>query len=162
MAETRKSTTAKRTAPRKTASASPGGSRGSATAEGIQRDMDGIVTRASEEFDRLGEVARERGASFANAQKSRSASAIASIAENLRNYGDDLDDSPQIQDVVDGTAEKLDEIAGQLRSKSFGDLYQDVEDFAREQPLTVAAGALLLGFAAARLLGAAGDDRRRS
>jgi len=134
--------------------------KGSAAVDDVRQEMEGLIDRASGELDRIGETARTQGASFANAQKARSAETIGRVAENLRAYGDDLDDSPEIQSVIDGAAERLDEIAGQLRSKSFGDLYRDVEDFAREQPLTVAAGALLLGFAAARLL--QNSDSRRT
>lgn len=134
--------------------------KGSAAVDDVRQEMEGLVDRASSELDRIGETARTQGVSFANAQKTKSAETIARVAENLRTYGDDLDDSPEIQSVIDGAAERLDEIAGQLSSKSFSDLYKDVEDFAREQPLTVAAGALLLGFAAARLL--QNSDSRRA
>src|ERR687897_619922 len=72
----------------------------------------------------------------------------------------------QAQEKVQGAAEQAAErvqSAGQwLEQKNGDELLRDVEDFARRNPWAVAAGGLVLGLAASRLLKASSTERYRA
>jgi hypothetical protein len=85
---------------------------------------------------------------------SGTATDVRSVAEELRRQG------------KDGPARMVDQVAGQadraadyLKGASGERILHDVEDFARGKPWAVAAGGLVLGFAASRFLKASSSRR---
>ena len=80
-----------------------------------------------------------------------------SIAEELRNQGKDT--PANLAEQVAGQAER---VGDYLKGASGDRILRDVEDFARRQPMLVAAGALALGFAASRFLKASSSRRYES
>lgn len=74
------------------------------------------------------------------------------VSGTLRDQGNDT-----IARVVDQAAGYTERAADYLRNTSASTILDDVEDVARRQPWAVAGGALLLGFAAARVLTASRD-----
>lgn len=126
----------------------------------VRRDVEDLVGRATDEMNQFSEAAKEYGASFAQRRKAGTADTISEIAGTLRETGSRLEDSPNLMSMVNNAAESLDDIAGKIRNRSFGDLYRDAEDFARERPMTVAAGAAIVGLVAARFLKSSGDRAR--
>ena len=88
---------------------------------------------------------------------SGSAADVRSLAEELRRQGKDA--PATLAEQVAGQAER----AGDYLKGASGDrLLRDVEDLARRQPLLVAAGGLVLGFAASRFMKASSSRRYRS
>ena len=82
---------------------------------------------------------------------------VRSVAEQLRTQGKDTPAR-----YAEQAAEKA-ESAGQWLENADGDqLVRDVEDFARRNPWAVAAGGLVLGLAASRLLKASSGERYRA
>jgi hypothetical protein len=82
---------------------------------------------------------------------------VKSVAQELRSQGKDTPAryAEQAAERVRG--------AGQWLESSDGDkLLRDVEDFARRNPWAVAAGGLVLGLAASRLLKASSGERYRA
>jgi hypothetical protein len=59
---------------------------------------------------------------------------------------------------ADGDQAGLDQLADGIRDRSFAEIYSDVESFARLQPVTVAAGAVLAGFLLARFIKSSADE----
>jgi hypothetical protein len=102
--------------------------------------------RLSEQVDQRSTQAGERVAG--------TASDVRSIAEELRSQGKDA--PAKLAEQVAGQADR---VGDYLKGASGDRILRDVEDFARRQPMLVAAGALALGFAASRFLKASSGRR---
>jgi hypothetical protein len=105
--------------------------------------------RLSEQVDQRSTQAGERIAG--------TASDVRSIAEELRNQGKD---GPAT--LADQVAGQADRVGDYLKGASGDRILRDVEDFARRQPMLVAAAGLALGFAASRFLKASSSRRYES
>ena len=77
-----------------------------------------------------------------------------SVAEQLRQQGKDT--PARVAERLAGRAEQ---VGGYLQISDADQILDDVEDFVRSNPWAVAAGALGLGFAAARFLKASSSRR---
>jgi hypothetical protein len=105
---------------------------------------------------KLSEQVDERSTQ-AGRQVSTMAEDVRSVAQELRTQGKDTPAryAEQAADRVQG--------AGRWLEESDGDqLLRDVEDFARRNPWAVAAGGLVLGLAASRMLKASSGERYRA
>lgn len=80
---------------------------------------------------------------------------IGSLAQDLRNVGDQLRESGTVGGAagyVDQGAQLIERVGRYLEDADSDRLIADLETYARKQPWAVAAGALLVGFAASRFL----------
>jgi hypothetical protein len=82
---------------------------------------------------------------------------VRSVAEELRTQGKD-----KPAQYAEQAAERVQSAGQWLEQKNGDELLRDVEDFARRNPWAVAAGGLVLGLAASRLLKASSSERYRS
>ena len=82
---------------------------------------------------------------------------VRSVAEELRRQGKDAPAA-----LAEQVAGQADRVGDYLKGASGDRLLRDVEDFARRQPWLVAAGGLVLGFAASRFLKASSSRRYES
>jgi hypothetical protein len=82
------------------------------------------------------------------------ASGVRSVAEELRRQGKDTPAR-----LAEQAAGQADRVADYLKGASGERILRDVEDLARRQPWAVAAGGLVLGFAASRFLKASSSRR---
>jgi hypothetical protein len=105
--------------------------------------------RLSDQVDQRSTQAGERIAG--------TASDVRSIAEELRIQGKDAP-----ANLAEQVAGQADRVGDYLKGASGDRILRDVEDFARRQPMLVAAGALALGFAASRFLKASSGRRYES
>jgi hypothetical protein len=105
--------------------------------------------RLSDQVDQRSTQAGERVAG--------TASDVRSIAEELRNQGKDAP-----ANLAEQVADRADRVGDYLTGASGDRLLRDVEDFARRQPMLVAAGGLVLGFAASRFMKASSSRRYQS
>jgi hypothetical protein len=105
--------------------------------------------RMSEQVDQRSTQAGERIAG--------TASDVRSIAEELRNQGKDTPAT-----LAEQIASQADRVGDYLKEASGDRILRDVEDFARRQPMLVAAAGLALGFAASRFLKASSSRRYES
>jgi len=80
-----------------------------------------------------------------------------SVAEELRKQGKDAPAR-----YVDQAADRAERLGGYLKESDGDTILRDVEDFARRKPWAVAAGGLVLGFAASRMLKASSGERYRA
>jgi hypothetical protein len=80
-----------------------------------------------------------------------------SIAEELRSQGKD---GPAR--YAEQAADRAERLGGYLERSDADRILGDVEDFGRRNPWAIAAGGLLLGFAASRMLKASSGERYRS
>jgi uncharacterized protein YjbJ (UPF0337 family) len=79
---------------------------------------------------------------------------IRSVAGELRNQGKE---GPA--KVAEQAAERIDRAGNYLRDSDSDRILSDVEDFGRSNPWAVLAGAVVVGFAAARFLKASSRER---
>ena len=105
---------------------------------------------------RLGDQVDQRSTQ-AGERVAGTASDVRSIAEELRNQGKDAP-----ANLAEQVAGQADRVGDYLKEASGDRLLRDVEDFARRQPMLVAAGGLVLGFAASRFLKASSSRRYES
>jgi hypothetical protein len=105
--------------------------------------------RISDQVDQRSTQAGERVAG--------TASDVRSIAEELRNQGKDA--PAKLAEQVAGQADR---VGDYLKGASGDRILRDVEDFARRQPMLVAAASLALGFAASRFMKASSSRRYES
>jgi hypothetical protein len=105
--------------------------------------------RISDQVDQRSTQAGERIAG--------TASDVRSIADELRNQGKDAPAT-----IAEQVANQADRVGDYLKEASGDRLLRDVEDFARRQPMLVAASGLVLGFAASRFLKASSSRRYES
>jgi ElaB/YqjD/DUF883 family membrane-anchored ribosome-binding protein len=93
----------------------------------------------------------------AGEQLSSAADDARSVAEELRTQGKDTPAR-----YAEQAAEKAQQVGQRLQNASGDELLRDVEDFARRNPWAVAAGGLVLGLAASRMLKASSSERYRT
>jgi hypothetical protein len=105
--------------------------------------------RLSEQVDQRSTQAGKRIA--------ETASDVRTIAEQLRDQGNQAPAS-----LAEQVAGQADRVGDYLRDASGDRILRDVEDFARRQPMLVAAAGLALGFAASRFLKASSSRRYQS
>jgi hypothetical protein len=82
---------------------------------------------------------------------------VRSIAQELRSQGKDAP-----ANLAEQVANQADRVGDYLKGASGDRILRDAEDFARRQPMLVAAAGLALGFAASRFLKASSSRRYQS
>src|SRR5215218_3801806 len=82
---------------------------------------------------------------------------VRSIAQELRSQGKDAP-----ANLAEQVASQADRVGDYFKGASGDRILRDVEDFARRQPMLVAAAGLALGFAASRFLKASSSRRYES
>jgi ElaB/YqjD/DUF883 family membrane-anchored ribosome-binding protein len=128
------------------------------TVHDTTKDMTGS---AKEKAQEVGSQAKDQAKGQVDARTSDAGEQLQGKADNLHAVGDQMrergdDTFAQIADRVAGWTEDM---ARYLRDADADRMLGDVESYARRQPWAVAAGGLLLGFAASRVV-RAGSERR--
>jgi len=108
---------------------------------------------ASQAQDRIREQVDQRSTEVGERVGS-TAQDIRSVGEELRNQGKD---GPA--KVADQAADRIERAGSYMRDSDADRILNDVEDFGRQRPWAVLAGAVVVGVAAARFLKA--SSRRR-
>jgi hypothetical protein len=103
--------------------------------------------------DKLREQLDQRSSQAAS-QINEQASDLRSVGESLRGQGKD---GPA--KAAEQLAHYAEKVGGYLQSKDSHALLSDAEDFGRRQPWAIAAGGVVLGFAASRFLKASSSQR---
>ena len=111
--------------------------------------------------------AKEKATSVIGEQKATLASGINTVADSIRQVGENLSNSSDNNQVAALASKYGETLAGQIEKfssyideKELRELARDVEQFARRQPLLFVGGAFALGILAARFLKSSG--RRQS
>jgi hypothetical protein len=104
-------------------------------------------------------AAQESADAALDEQRNRAADQIAAIADMVRNSVRSLDrqSAGAISQYADDTARQITDFADRLRTRSWGELAGDVEDFARRWPAVFTASAIATGFIAGRFLLSSGS-----
>ena len=126
------------------------------TAQAQERAQDKAKEVAGEAKSRLSDQVDQRSTQ-AGQQLSSAADDVRSVADQFRTQGKDMPAR-----YAEQAAEKAEQVGQRLQTASGDELLRDVEDFARKNPWAVAAGGLVLGLAASRMLKASSTQRYRS
>ncbi|MCB8821665.1 hypothetical protein [Microvirga rosea] len=126
----------------------------------LKNDVGDIADAAVEQGWHFIDAAREQATDYADRRKSDVAQSVADFATSLRESTRSFDSRPNIQAVVDSAAEGLEHLADSIRDRSFADIFNDVENVARQRPATVAAVSVAIGFLAARFIKSTAEDLR--
>lgn len=115
---------------------------------------DTVRERAGETVQEARSRGREAAESQVDQRSTQAGESLHGVADQARDVSGTLRDqgNDTIARVVDQAAGYTERAADYLRNTSASTILDDVEDLARRQPWAVAGGALLLGFAAARVL----------
>jgi hypothetical protein len=140
-----------------------------------QSTVQQVTGQAQEKAQQLAGQAQERAQQAAgqasvrlrdqiDQRSSQAADQISTHASDLRSVSDSLREQGKQgpADMAGRLAEQADKVGGYLRDRDSDGLLADAEDFGRRQPWAVAAGGVVLGFAAARFLKASSSRRYAS
>ena len=101
----------------------------------------------------LADEARGRLDQVADQQKSFGADQISGMSRAVKTAAGSLGGtSPQLARLVQGAAETLENVAGDIRSKSMTDIIDKLSAFGRRQPLAFFGAAAVAGFVLTRFL----------
>jgi hypothetical protein len=128
---------------------------GSGSTSGSMKDqaMD-AASQAQQKVAGLKDQATQQAASKLDDRKGQAAEGITSFAGALRQAGDQLRQSDQnnVAQYTDQAAERIEQFASYLQGQDLGQMVDEVERFARRQPMIFMGGAFLLGILGARFL----------
>ena len=142
----------------------PAGTQDGGTAQQAQdkaREVAGQAQERAQEAagqakDRIREQVDQRSTQ-AGEQVTGAAGDVRSVAEELRKQGRD---GPAR--AAGRAADEAERLGGYLTRSDGDTILRDAEDFGRQRPWAVVAGAFAIGFAASRLLKASSSERYRS
>lgn len=148
--------------------ANPAGAQGGAqaVADRAQAKAGEVVDQAKETAGRVAGQVQEQATSRLEEQKERAAGGLGSLAQAVRQTGQELRGQEQgagVAAYADTAAQQIERAASFLRTRDVPQLLDEVEDVAQRQPALFLGGALALGFLGVRFLLSSGDraSRRR-
>jgi ElaB/YqjD/DUF883 family membrane-anchored ribosome-binding protein len=111
--------------------------------------------------------AKEKASSVIDDKKTMLATGVASVADSIRQVGENLGNSTDNNQVAALASKYGETLAGQverlssyLDEKEIRELVTDVEQFARRNPLLFVGGAFALGVLAARFMKSSGRNQK--
>lgn len=137
--------------------------------DAIKDDVGQIAGAAVEQGRHFLDSARQQATTYVDHRKDDAANSVADLAQSLRDACQQFEERPNIRAFVDSAAEGLDQLAETIRSRSFNEIFDGVEDTVRRRPATVALATMAAGFVVARFIKSSAEgirqaemDRRRN
>jgi hypothetical protein len=115
----------------------------------------GASSQTAQALSNAASQAGNKVVSTLDSQKNRAADGLGSVAQALRQTGDQLRNQNQgapFNQYVGSAADQIDRLSSYLRSTNAREMVRNVEDFARRQPALFIGGAFMLGLLGARFL----------
>jgi len=133
------------------------------TQEELKRQAADMAEAGKQQARETAERARQSGAQYAHEKKVRVAEEIGVFSGAIRKASHKLHEEQHdsIANYVDAAAEQLDQCREALESKQIGEIFDDLQDFARRRPEVVYGGLFVTGLAAMRFLKASKSSRVR-
>ncbi|WP_349370445.1 hypothetical protein [Salinarimonas sp.] len=145
-----------------TVSAENGDDRAHADWDDIKREASDAARDTADEAREAGYAfmnsARDRAADYVERRKESAVQSIDDVATSLRESSDNFDDRPNIRLFIDSAADGLENLADEIRERSFVEVYSDMEQFARRRPAMFATAAGVAGFMIARFLKSSAEE----
>jgi len=125
-----------------------------------------LYEQAKETAGQAYEIAAEKATTKLEEQKTTLSGGLSTIAESVRKVGENLR-GPDVQEGLSKytaeysgkAAEKISGVADYFEQKSVREMYSDLENYARRNPVAFIGGAFALGLLTARFLKS--DNQRR-
>ncbi len=112
-----------------------------------------VRNKAEETASTIAREAQETATVQLTSQKERAASTLDTIAQTLRDSGQNMrGEQPQIASLTDEAARRVEDVSNYVRQHEVRDLVREAENFARREPALFLGGAFAIGFLAARFL----------
>jgi hypothetical protein len=131
-----------------------------------------VADQAREKVGEAAEQAREKAQGLAgqaqdrfreqvNQRSTDAGDRVGSTAQDIRSVGEELRNQGKEgpAKIAEQAAERIDRAGTYLRDSDADRILSDAEDFGRSRPWAVLAGAVVVGFAAARFLKASSRQR---
>lgn len=115
-------------------------------AQGLSEAASGLASDAMDKVDGV-----------MNEKKSAGAEYIVSLADAVHRAANEIESEiPQAGQYIHQAADRMEDVATAVRDRNVREIFSEVEQFARKQPVLFFGGTLLLGFAAMRFLKTSG------
>lgn len=119
----------------------------------VKREVRDRTSGLGEAAADLAGTAQERVGDVVKQQREAGADYIGSIAQAVGRAANEFQSTvPQAAGYIRQASEKIDDFAGLVREREFGEIVGEVQAYARRQPTVFFVGAVVLGFAALRFL----------
>ncbi|XDA99107.1 hypothetical protein AB1M95_04145 [Sulfitobacter sp. LCG007] len=149
----------------KTQPGQEGQAKASSAADKISSDPVGAAKdAASDAADKARGIAEQvtqtvtsGAANYARDAKASAADEVRGVSSALRLAAEDLRRGSPAERTFSQLADGLADVSDTIRGKDLGEIVNDVNAFARRNPITFLGGAALLGFAATRFVRASGE-----
>ena len=113
----------------------------------------GVIDTTKDLGNELIAAVRDNATALLDEQRDRAATEIAAAGDLLRHSAQSLDQkSGVVARAANDMAMQIDDLASWLRNRSWGELAEDVEGFARRNPMLFVGVAAALGFLACRFV----------
>jgi len=142
--------------------ASSGGAQQPEGWDDIKEDVGQIAGAAVEQGRHFLDSAKSQATSYVDKRKDDAAKSVAELAQTLRETLKQFDDRPNIRAFADSAAGGLEQLAETIRSRSFNEIFEEVEHVMRRRPGTVAAASLVAGFLTARFIKSSAEGIRQA
>jgi hypothetical protein len=129
--------------------------------EQAQEKMQDVREQAGEQARQAAGQARDRVREQLDQRSTQAGERVSEQAGDLRSVADQLREHGKAGParIAEQAAERTERVGSWLTESDADRILSDVEDFARRSPMAVAAGGLLVGFVASRLLKASSGQR---
>ncbi|MEA2322686.1 MAG: hypothetical protein QOD81_2536 [Solirubrobacteraceae bacterium] len=129
--------------------------------EQAQEKMQDVREQAGEQARQAAGQARDRVREQLDQRSTQAGERVSEQAGDLRSVADQLREHGKAGParIAEQAAERTERVGSWLTESDADRILSDVEDFARRSPMAVAAGGLLVGFVASRLLKASSSQR---
>ena len=118
-----------------------------------------LVDQAKETAGQAYDAVTDKAATKLNEQKSTLSDGLSTVAESVRQVGENLGSSRTDSGLAEAAAkytntaaQKLEDVAGYFETRNVREMARDLEGFARRNPAMFLGAAFGLGFLAARFL----------
>jgi hypothetical protein len=128
---------------------------------GAQEKAQQAAEQAREQAQRAAGQARDRMREQVDQRSTQAGEQLSSQAGDLRTLGEELRNQGKEgpAKLADRVAEHTERAGSWLRDSDADRILSDVEDFGRRKPWAIAAGGMVIGFAASRFLKASSSSR---
>jgi hypothetical protein len=125
----------------------------------VQQAVGQAVDQAQQKAGQLVAQAQQRTTSRLATQKEQAAGRVETVAQALRQTGQQLRDQDQgaFAWYADRAAEQMERLSGYLHDRDVSEIIGEVEGFARRQPALFVGAAFGLGLLGARFLKSSGQ-----
>jgi len=120
----------------------------------VKETVGQVTEQAQQAAGQVVDQARQQVSSRLAGQKDRAAEGLTSVVHALRQTSQQLREQDQqaVTGYIETTASQVERISSYLKQNDLGELIDDVERFARRQPVMFLGGAFVLGLLGARFL----------